>query len=302
MLAALGGLHRARDHPPGQPGQGGGHPTGLEASGATSCSSRTPTSSTTPSDWPGLLDPILKGKSQIVYGSRFTGERKNMFPSHWLGNRFLTLVTNILYRSTLSDMETCYKLFDRRVLAGITIRSERFDFEPEITAKVLRRRLPDLRGPHLLHRPRARRGQEDHLARRLRRHGGARPLPLHPDRPVTPGGGADGQTAVDVMLLRALPMHLTTSLPPRSVTSCPESEVGTNLVITLPATGLWVTTSAAGPLSIDVRAFSPTYLPVSDDVVPAGTTLHLAWSGTNAAIRWTVQIRASATPSVSCLQ
>ena len=62
-----------------------------------------------------------------------------MFPSHWLGNRFLTLVTNILYRSTLSDMETCYKVFDRKVLAGITIRSQRFDFEPEITAKILRR-------------------------------------------------------------------------------------------------------------------------------------------------------------------
>jgi glycosyltransferase involved in cell wall biosynthesis len=92
-----------------------------------------------PNDWPRLLDPILTGKARVVYGSRFTGERKNMFPSHWLGNRFLTLVTNILYRSTLSDMETCYKVFDRRVLAGITIQSERFDFEPEITAKILRR-------------------------------------------------------------------------------------------------------------------------------------------------------------------
>jgi len=92
-----------------------------------------------PNDWPRLIDPILTGKAQVVYGSRFTGERKNMFPSHWLGNRFLTLITNILYRSTLSDMETCYKLFDRRVLAGITIQSQRFDFEPEITAKVLRR-------------------------------------------------------------------------------------------------------------------------------------------------------------------
>jgi glycosyltransferase involved in cell wall biosynthesis len=92
-----------------------------------------------PNDWPKLIDPILTGKARVVYGSRFTGERKNMFPSHWLGNRFLTLITNILYRSTLSDMETCYKLFDRRVLAGITIRSQRFDFEPEITAKILRR-------------------------------------------------------------------------------------------------------------------------------------------------------------------
>jgi glycosyltransferase involved in cell wall biosynthesis len=92
-----------------------------------------------PDDWPRLLDPVLKGKAQVVYGSRFTGERKNMLPLHWIGNRFLSLVTNLLYSSTLSDMETCYKLFTRTVLDGITIRSDRFDFEPEITAKVLRR-------------------------------------------------------------------------------------------------------------------------------------------------------------------
>jgi glycosyltransferase involved in cell wall biosynthesis len=92
-----------------------------------------------PADWSKLLDPILRGKSRVVYGSRFTGERKNMLPLHWIGNRFLSLVTNLLYSSTLSDMETCYKLFDRRVLEGITIQSDRFDFEPEITAKVLRR-------------------------------------------------------------------------------------------------------------------------------------------------------------------
>jgi glycosyltransferase involved in cell wall biosynthesis len=92
-----------------------------------------------PDDWPRLLAPILKGKAQVVYGSRFTGERKNMLLLHWIGNRFLSLVTNVLYSSTLSDMETCYKLFDRRVLEGITVVSDRFDFEPEITAKVLRR-------------------------------------------------------------------------------------------------------------------------------------------------------------------
>ena len=92
-----------------------------------------------PADWPKLLAPIFAGKAQVVYGSRFTGERKNMLPLHWIGNRFLTLVTNVLYRSTISDMETCYKLWDRRVLEGLTIRSRRFDFEPEITAKVLRR-------------------------------------------------------------------------------------------------------------------------------------------------------------------
>jgi glycosyltransferase involved in cell wall biosynthesis len=92
-----------------------------------------------PDDWPKLLDPILKGKAFVVYGSRFTGERKNMLLLHWIGNRFLSLATNVLYSSTLSDMETCYKLFDRRVLDGITVVSNRFDFEPEITAKVLRR-------------------------------------------------------------------------------------------------------------------------------------------------------------------
>ncbi|HWD51045.1 MAG TPA: glycosyltransferase family 2 protein [Acidimicrobiales bacterium] len=92
-----------------------------------------------PDDWPKLLDPILKGKARVVYGSRFTGERMNMLPSHWVGNRILSLVTNVLYSSTLSDMETCYKLFDRQVISGITIESNRFDFEPEITAKVLRK-------------------------------------------------------------------------------------------------------------------------------------------------------------------
>jgi glycosyltransferase involved in cell wall biosynthesis len=92
-----------------------------------------------PDDWPRLLEPILKHKAAVVYGSRFTGERKNMLLLHWIGNRFLSLVTNVLYSSTLSDMETCYKLFDRRVLQGMVLVSNRFDFEPEITAKVLRR-------------------------------------------------------------------------------------------------------------------------------------------------------------------
>jgi glycosyltransferase involved in cell wall biosynthesis len=92
-----------------------------------------------PDDWPRLLNPVLKGKAEVVYGSRFTGEHRNMLFTHWLGNRFLSLVTNVLYNTTLSDMETCYKLFDRRALEGIEIRSDGFDFEPEITAKVLRK-------------------------------------------------------------------------------------------------------------------------------------------------------------------
>jgi glycosyltransferase involved in cell wall biosynthesis len=92
-----------------------------------------------PDDWPRMLEPILKHKAAVVYGSRFTGERKNMLMLHWMGNRLLSLVTNVLYSSTLSDMETCYKLFDRRVLEGMVLLSDRFEFEPEVTAKVLRR-------------------------------------------------------------------------------------------------------------------------------------------------------------------
>ncbi len=92
-----------------------------------------------PEDWPKLLAPILRGKARVVYGSRFTGERRNMLFLHWVGNRFLSLVTNVLYNTTLSDMETCYKLFDRKLLDTITLRAQRFEFEPEVTAKILRR-------------------------------------------------------------------------------------------------------------------------------------------------------------------
>ena len=91
-----------------------------------------------PEDWPQLIAPVLKGRAKVVYGSRFTGERRNMLFLHWVGNKMLSLATNLLYNTTLSDMETCYKLFDREVLRGITLKSDRFDFEPEITAKVLR--------------------------------------------------------------------------------------------------------------------------------------------------------------------
>lgn len=94
-----------------------------------------------PEDYEKLLKPILKGKAQVVYGSRFTGERKNMFFTHWIGNRFLTLITNILYGTTLSDMETCYKLFKSEIIKDIKIKSDRFNFEPEITAKILKKKI-----------------------------------------------------------------------------------------------------------------------------------------------------------------
>lgn len=91
-----------------------------------------------PDDWPSLLAPVLKGKAKVVYGSRFLGERSTMPLMQSLGNRFLSVVTDVLYNTTLSDIETCYKLFDRSILDALTIESDRFEFEPEITAKVLR--------------------------------------------------------------------------------------------------------------------------------------------------------------------
>jgi glycosyltransferase involved in cell wall biosynthesis len=94
-----------------------------------------------PEDWPKLLAPVLRGNAVVVYGSRFTGERRNMLFFHWVGNRFLSLMTNVLYNTTLSDMETCYKLIARSVLDQLELKADRFDIEPEITAKILRRRI-----------------------------------------------------------------------------------------------------------------------------------------------------------------
>ena len=93
-----------------------------------------------PRDYPALLRPILEKRASVVYGSRFLGgPHKTMFFSHMLGNKLLTLVTNILYDTILSDMETCYKAFRAEVVRGMRLRSRRFDVEPELTAKILKR-------------------------------------------------------------------------------------------------------------------------------------------------------------------
>ncbi|MDQ1520782.1 MAG: hypothetical protein QOI55_1855 [Actinomycetota bacterium] len=94
-----------------------------------------------PDDWPRLLNPVLRGKARVVYGSRFTGERRNMLFLHWVGNRFLSLCTNLLYNTTLSDMETCYKLIDRELIDELNLRADKFDIEAEITAKILKRKI-----------------------------------------------------------------------------------------------------------------------------------------------------------------
>jgi len=95
-----------------------------------------------PRDYPALLRPIEEGLTKVVYGSRFLGgpRRVAMF-WHMLANKLLTFATNLLYNTILSDMETGYKVFRREVLFGITLRANRFEFEPEFTAKILKRKV-----------------------------------------------------------------------------------------------------------------------------------------------------------------
>jgi glycosyltransferase involved in cell wall biosynthesis len=90
-----------------------------------------------PMDYPKLLEPILDGRADVVYGSRFLGgpQRVHYF-WHYIGNRILTLLSDVCTNLNLTDMETCYKVFRREVLNGIRLKSNRFGFEPEITAKV----------------------------------------------------------------------------------------------------------------------------------------------------------------------
>ncbi len=95
-----------------------------------------------PCDYQALLKPILEGKADVVYGSRFLGgpRRVAMF-WHMLANKLLTLSTNVLYDTILSDMETGYKVFRREVVETMKLRANRFDFEPEFTAKILKQKV-----------------------------------------------------------------------------------------------------------------------------------------------------------------
>ena len=95
-----------------------------------------------PRDYPLLIAPIQDGKADVVYGSRFLGgpRRSTMF-WHMVANHLLTFMTNVLYNSILTDMETGYKLFRREVIQSLPLRSNRFEIEPEITAKLLKRKL-----------------------------------------------------------------------------------------------------------------------------------------------------------------
>jgi glycosyltransferase involved in cell wall biosynthesis len=94
----------------------------------------------TPEELPSLMEPIAKNNADVVYGSRFLGRHRVFMFSHYLGNRLLTLVTNILYDTMLSDMETCYKVMRTEVVRSLRLRSNKFEIEPEITAKIFKQK------------------------------------------------------------------------------------------------------------------------------------------------------------------
>ena len=95
-----------------------------------------------PRDYPALLKPIEEGLADVVYGSRFLGgPRRTAMFWHMVANKLLTLMTNILYDTILTDMETGYKVFRREIVDGMTLHARRFEFEPEFTAKILKRKV-----------------------------------------------------------------------------------------------------------------------------------------------------------------
>ena len=116
-----------------------------------------------PRDYPLLLQPLKEGIAPVVYGSRFLGgPRKAMYFWNMVANKSLTLLTNILYNAILSDMMTCYKVFRRELVADMQLRADGFDFEPEITAKVLKR------GIHIYEVPISYNGREWNEGKKIR--------------------------------------------------------------------------------------------------------------------------------------
>jgi len=92
-----------------------------------------------PEEYPELLDLIVRGKADAVFGSRFIGRHRCFLFTHYLANLFLNLATNVLYNTTLTDMETCFKVVRAELLKSLPLRSDRFGIEPEITAKLFKR-------------------------------------------------------------------------------------------------------------------------------------------------------------------
>jgi glycosyltransferase involved in cell wall biosynthesis len=92
-----------------------------------------------PEEFPQLIELICQGRADVVYGSRFLGRHRVFLFTHYAGNRILTLLTNVLYNTMLTDMETCYKVMTTDVMRSMTLRSDGFGIEPELTAKIFKR-------------------------------------------------------------------------------------------------------------------------------------------------------------------
>jgi glycosyltransferase involved in cell wall biosynthesis len=92
-----------------------------------------------PEEYPSLIELICEGRADVVYGSRFLGRHRVFLFTHYLGNRLLTFVTNVLYNTILTDMETCFKVMRTEVVRSMTLHSNRFGIEPELTAKIFKR-------------------------------------------------------------------------------------------------------------------------------------------------------------------
>jgi glycosyltransferase involved in cell wall biosynthesis len=92
-----------------------------------------------PEEYPDLISLICQGRADVVYGSRFLGRHRVFLFTHYAGNRLLTFITNVLYNTMLTDMETCYKVMRREVLKSFTLQSNGFGIEPELTAKIFKR-------------------------------------------------------------------------------------------------------------------------------------------------------------------